>query len=419
MKASIIVIGNEIILGKTFDTNSGFLAKGMAELGIDLIRILKIGDEPDLIKETVNYCLNDSDLIITSGGLGPTKDDITKKAVADYLNLEIVVDEKLLENVKEKFRKFGYKKMPGVNISQAEIPKGAVIFPNDRGTASGLLVFKDRKMIIMLPGVPGEFEHLFNKQIKSYFKDILPERSFIISKTVRTSGIGESRLAEVIEPVLEDLIGIETAYLPSIGNVDIRFTGKNISPEEMEIQFEQIKKSIMPLIGKFVYGFDEEDQAENLGKQLKNLGYMIATAESCTGGLIAKMFTDVSGSSSFFERGLVTYSNESKIEHLGVRKKTLEKYGAVSKETAEEMAEGLKKVSRAKINVSITGIAGPTGGTKEKPVGTVFIGLSDDFGTIVKQHKFAGQRDQIRRRSALAVLNLVRGRLNDKKFYSN
>lgn len=419
MNASIIVVGNEILLGKTLDTNSAYLARVMADSGIDLIHILKIGDETECIKKAVDFCIKDTDIVVISGGLGPTKDDITKKAVADYLGLDIVVDEKLLKKVKEKFRKFGYTKMPSVNISQAEIPKGAFVFPNEYGTASGLLVYKDKRKIIMLPGVPAEFEYMCSEHLKPYFKNILPENNFIISKTIRTSGIGESSLAELIEPVIGNLPGISTAYLPTVGNVDIRFTGKNISLEQMEIRFAEIKKKILPLIGKFVYGYDEENQVENLGKKLKSNIIMVATAESCTGGLIAKMFTDVAGSSLFFERGLVTYSNESKMELLGVKRETLEKYGAVSEETAREMAEGLKKLSRAEINVSITGIAGPTGGTIEKPVGTVFIGLSDDHGTIIEKRKFAGQRDQIRRRSALTVLNFIRGRLNDKKFYSN
>ncbi|MFC1726820.1 competence/damage-inducible protein A [candidate division KSB1 bacterium] len=419
MRAVIIIIGNEILSGRTLDTNSRFLASGLTQLGINVKKIIKIGDSPEIIKKTVEECLKGAELLISSGGLGPTKDDITKKTIAEVFGRKIIVDNNLLEIVEKKFKSFGYKKMPETNISQAEIPEGAVAFPNDRGTAPGLLIKENEKMMIMLPGVPGELEYLFRNLIKPYLEKNLPSGNTIIARTIRTSGFGESKLSETIEPVLEGMNDLEMAYLPATGKVDIRFTSKGIPEEKMNRIFDSIKAKILPLIGRFVYGYDDEDQVENLGKMLSSRGLMVATAESCTAGMIAKMMTDVPGSSKYFERGVVTYSNESKMELLGVKEKTLIDFGAVSEQTAGEMAEGIKKKSRADICIAVTGIAGPDGGTAEKHVGTVFIGLCDEFGTIVKKYKFGGQRDQIRKRAALEALNLIRMRLNDKNFYSD
>jgi len=419
MKAGIVIIGNEILSGRTLDTNSNYLTRELIKEGIEPVKIIKISDNPELIKRTVSEITEEVDLIITTGGLGPTKDDITKKSVADVFGLKIKVDEELLKIVKKKFRSYGYKKMPSINISQAEIPENTEVFINERGTAHGLLIKVKGKRLILLPGFPSEVEYIFSKKIRPYLENEISKKSFIMSRTIRTSGIGESTLTEIIEPVLGNLENIEVAFLPSMGKVDISFTARGLSSSEMDREFEKIKKKLMPKIGKYIYGFDEEDMSENLGMLLKSKNLKIAVAESCTGGLISKMFTDVPGSSEYFERGVITYSNEAKIEILGVKKETLKKYGAVSEEIAREMAEGIKKISHADIGLSVTGIAGPAGGTLEKPLGTVFIGLCDNSGVLVRKFKFGGFRDQIRLRSARASLDLIRERINDKNIYSN
>jgi len=417
--AAVITIGNEILSGKTIDTNSAFIAQRLAEIGIQVIRTISVGDDIHEIQWAIKSSMDIAQLIICTGGLGPTRDDITKRAIAEALNKKIIVDEEQLHIVEEKFRSLGYKKMPETNLSQAEIPEGAVIFTNKRGTAPGLLISDLKSSVIMLPGVPEEMRGIIDYQVIPYLKANLPERDIIRTRTIRTTGMGESRIAEILEPVLPIKNSIEIAYLPDILGVDIRLTARGKNENKLRSQISKTEQLILDNIPEIIYGFDNDSLEAVIGEILRNFGLTLSIAESCTGGLIGDRITAVSGSSNYFDRGIVTYSNESKVELLGVKQKTLDSKGAVSQDVAAEMAEGIRVRSGCDIGVSTTGIAGPTGGTPQKPVGLVYIGLSDKFETIVKKLQLKGNRTRIKRQSAQAVLNLIRIRLNDKNLYCN
>lgn len=415
--AAVITIGNEILSGKTIDSNSAFIASSLTEIGITVNRILSVADSEQEILWAVKSACESSQLVISTGGLGPTKDDITKKAVAKYFKRKIIPDENQLEIVKQKFKEFGYSKMPETNISQAEIPEDAVVFSNPRGTAPGLLIKDAKNLFLMLPGVPEEMRGIIGDHLIPYLKKHLTARDIIISRTIRTTGMGESKVAEIIDPVLKRFTGIEIAFLPDITGVDIRLTAKGNNKESISEKINEAEKAIVETIPKIVYGFDDDTLELVVGRMLTEHKLKIAVAESCTGGLIGDRITSISGSSDYFERGIVSYSNESKIELLGVKKETIMEKGAVSEEVAAQMAEGLRAASGCDICVSSTGIAGPNGGTKEKPVGLVYIGLSDKLGTVVKKLQQRGERERIKRRSAQAAINLIRTRLHDTNFY--
>jgi len=418
-RAVVITIGNEILSGKTVNTNASYISKKLGETGIKTVRSISVGDERLDIQWAVKEACSSADIIICTGGLGPTWDDISKRTVSEYFGRSIKLDREQLRIVEEKFRALGYEKMPENNITQAEIPEGAVVFPNSRGTAPGLLIIDGSTHFFMLPGVPSEMKGLMPEQIIPYLQKTLQKQEIFLFRTIRTTGINESLLAELLHPVLGNLDDPEVAFLPNPYGVDVGLTTKGKNNEEILQKVRRIEEDILKIVSKYIYGYDDDTMESIVGFLLKKLDLSLSTAESCTGGLIGDRITAVPGSSEYFDRGVITYSNQSKIDLLDVDPSTLEEKGAVSEEIARQMAEGIRKKSGCDISIATTGIAGPSGGSPEKPVGLVYIALADKFGTVVHKLHFRGERTRIKQQTTQAALNLIRLRLNDKNLYSD
>lgn len=416
--AVIVTIGNEILSGKTVDSNSAFIARKLAENGIKVRKIISVSDEKPEIQWGVDAAVAAAPLVICTGGLGPTRDDITKRAVAELFGRKIIVDNEQLLIVEEKFRKYGYKQMPKSNITQAEKPENAILFPNPKGTAPGILIEEKQANIFMLPGVPFEMKALMEASVLPWLQKNVTAQDFIFSRTIRTTGMGESQIAEYLDPVLENIDDVEIAYLPGFTGVDIRLTVQGRESDDLHTKIADTEKIIMSNIDDIVYGFDSDKLEEIVGKLLVKNKLWLALAESFTGGLICSRLTDISGSSTYFESGAVTYSNESKTRLVNVSEDTLIAHGAVSEQVAAEMAEGAMKKNNCDVAISTTGIAGPTGGTKDKPTGLAYIGLADRYGTITKKLNIPGDRERIKRRATQLALDLLRKRLNDTDLYS-
>ena len=404
MKAETIAIGSELLLGQIANTNAQIISKALQDIGIDVYFHTCVGDNRDRIIEVFSAAIKRSDLIILTGGLGPTIDDLTKETISSYLKIPLEVDQHSLERIKKYFETHKII-MTKNNYKQALMPKNAVSIPNKRGTAPGVLLKYDSKIIVMLPGPPFEMEPMLMDTVIPYLSKLSSE--VIHSRVLKFYGLGESKLEEEIEDLLVNQTNPTSAPLAKMGEVTLRITAKADSVKKAQDLIEPLEKEILSRIGEYVYGYDNENIEEIVARFLSNNNLTLATAESCTGGLISHKLTNVPGVSKNFERGIISYSNRSKTELLGVKHNTLKKYGAVSEQTALEMAQGLRKLYQCDIGLSITGIAGPGGGTDKKPVGLVYIGYSDSKSDIVKKHIFRGIRKEIKERAANAALHLV------------
>jgi nicotinamide-nucleotide amidase len=405
MKSEIINVGTELLLGDILNTNSRYLSKKLAEIGIDVFFHSVVGDNKERLKSTVITALNRSDLIIITGGLGPTKDDITKEVICEVLDLELILDNNILSKIKCHFKSC-LKGMPHNNIKQAYIPKGSKILPNQIGTAPGFIIEENGKIIALLPGPPKELSSMFENYLQQYLSS--KSKHIIKSLTIKTIGIGESDLEMRIKDIIENQSNPTIATYAKEGQVEIRITAKATNEEVANCLINNVVDKITPVIKDYIYSYNNETLEELVYRMLLDRKLKIGFCESCTGGLIASRFTRIPGVSKVFEEGIITYSNESKLRELGVRKETLQKYGAVSKETALEMAIGLKKKSKVDIALSVTGIAGPTGGTKEKPVGLVFIGLVTDKNQKCIKYNLKGNRTDIQKKTADRAFNEIR-----------
>lgn len=412
MKAEIISVGTEILLGDIVNTNSQFLAKELAALGIEVYHQSTVGDNKQRLLECFDESLKRSDLVITTGGLGPTGDDMTKETAAEYFGQELELHKPSLEVLESFFVKTG-KKMAENNMKQVYFPKDAIVLKNNNGTAPGAILKKDDKSIIVLPGPPREMKAMFNESVKPYLQQFTKE--MLISKTLRLYGIGESNLELEILDIIDEQTNPTVALYAKELEVTIRITAK---AENEELAFELIKpveEKIKDRVGKYVYTEGDISVSEGesaledaVSKLLVEKNLTIAVAESCTGGLVSSSLINYPGISSVFLEGCVTYSNESKMKRLGVKKETLEDFGAVSEQTAIEMAEGIAKGFGANIGISTTGVAGPGGGTEEKPVGLVYTAIYINGKTIVKKNIFNGDRRKIRLRATRDLLNELR-----------
>lgn len=403
MKSEIISVGSELLLGNTVNTNASFLSRKLAELGIDVFYHTVVGDNVYRLKTITKIALDRSDLIIYTGGLGPTEDDLTKEVVSETLGVDLELDNVHLAKIKKYFEKRNMK-MTDNNIKQAYIIKDSKVLNNDIGTAPGVFFnWKDKK-IILLPGPPTEMKTMFN----NYTAPLLKQDSIIKSKTIRTMGIGESSLEELIKDLVIEQSNPTIATYAKQGQVEIQVTGKGKNEKEIDLIIDPLVKEIGKRLGEYIYSYNNESIEEVFFKQLKKNHMTVAFCESCTGGLVSSRFTAIPGASQVFERGIVTYSNNSKIEELNVKESTLKTYGAVSEETAKEMAIGLLNKSNVDMALSITGIAGPTGGTKDKPVGLVYIGLASKDKSYVIKNIFTGSRQDIQNKAANKVF--VEGR---------
>ena len=391
MKVSIINIGDELLIGQVVNTNASAMAQMLTEAGMEVGKTVVVGDSRDDIWQAVDEAMHSSDAVLVTGGLGPTKDDITKKLLCDYFQSVLVESPVALENVRRIFAVRGFELTP-VNRAQALVPKCCEVLNNDVGTAP-CMWFGGKTVLVSLPGVPHEMEWLMaNRVIPKLQKTFLTET--IINKNILTQGIGESFLSDLIEPwelALPECIRL--AYLPVAGMTKLRLTAR--LPHDFPLStFHFPLEGLYKLAGQYIVGEDCETLAELVHKTLTERGLTLATAESCTGGTIASQLTAQAGASAYFKGGVVAYSNEVKECALGVQHSTLEAHGAVSEETAREMAEGVRKRLGADLAIATTGIAGPDGGTKEKPVGTVWIAVADATHTEAQLLSFPGRRRQ-------------------------
>jgi nicotinamide-nucleotide amidase len=420
MKAEIIIIGDEILHGELVDTNSPFIAEKLTYEGVEVVFATSVGDDINKIAEAFDTAESRADVIIATGGLGPTSDDLTKKAIVKAFKRNLVFHEEILKEIEKSFEKRG-KSMPKINQNQALIPQGAKPLANLWGVAPGIFIEADTQsekgsiLFFSLPGVPLEMKWMLENEVLPILRSKKPD-NFTFRKTLRTTGISESALYERIEGVLEPKGDVKVAFLPSYLGVDVRLTVNLMQKNEASqmdarpgrAKIEELEQKIREILGTYIYGVDDQTLEEVAGKLLSDKGKTIAVAESCTGGLIGTKLTNVSGSSHYFERGVVTYSNQAKTELLGVPQRILDKYGAVSEQTATLMAEGVRKSAKTDYGLSSTGIAGPTGGTPEKPVGLVYIGFAWENDSIAHKFQFGGDRITNRELATQAALNIVR-----------
>ena len=371
MNAAIIAIGNELLNGQSSDTNSKYLVQMLKSIGIATISIQITEDNNQKIIAALNSIGKDVNVVLVTGGLGPTHDDVTMTAAAQYFNSEIVHSEVAFRKIKELLLKRGIQSRNVSIKRQARVPEKAELIPNQHGTAQGLKFYKDGRHYYFLPGVPVEMKNMFEEFIMPKLSQQNPNR--IISRTIHATGISESALYEIIERWISENPHINVSILPHFPEVRISLSAQGYKGAK---NVDKAVRELSLLIGDNIFGFDDDTLESVVAKQLIEHKQTIATAESCTGGLIANRLTDISGSSVYFMQGLVTYSNQSKIDRLRVSEETLQKFGAVSHETALEMARNVRKLAETDIGLSTTGIAGPSGGSIEKPVGTVYIGFS-------------------------------------------
>lgn len=412
--AEIVTIGTEILLGDLVDTNTTWLSRRLAALGVGIYRHTTIGDNRERIIGALRDAAARADLVITTGGLGPTSDDLTNECLAVLTGREMVEYPQAREHVDEMFRKFG-RKPTSSNYKQALFPKGTELIPNPLGTAMGALLDTDGTLFATLPGVPSEMKRMFADTLEP----LIQSRSdgSIVSRTLWFAGIGESALAEKVQDFL-DATDPTVAPLAGQGKVRLRITTRAATPEEAEAKIAPVEKEILSRVGEFFFGEDDETLESAVGRLLGERGATVALAESCTGGLLAKRLTDVPGSSAYFVEGLVTYSNESKERLLGVPRELIEEHGAVSEPVARKMAEGARALAGSDYGLSVTGVAGPGGGTEEKPVGLVYVGISDGEDTTAERvdlSAWSESREAVRERSANRALDLLRLRLEQAR----
>jgi nicotinamide-nucleotide amidase len=410
-EVELLAIGNELLLGETVDTNSAWIAQRLAAAGITVARKTTVGDDVALIRHALHDALARAGTVICTGGLGPTPDDLTRHAVAEHYNRPIVVDEAWVDVLRERYARRGIS-MPEINRVQGEHPEGATLLPNARGTAPGIVMDDPGKgMTILLPGVPSEMRALMDEQVVPLLQQRLQPSATVASRLLRTAGISEAALAERIADLAVAVQPpLSLAFLPHVSGVDLRIT----APATATPLVQACADALRERLGSLVYTEGSADLSTVVGEMLKERSMTLALAESCTGGLLAKRLTDQGGSSAYLLAGFVTYSNKAKHDHLGVRTETLATHGAVSELCAREMAEGARRAGSADVAISITGVAGPGGGSDEKPVGTVWIGVAFADATHAQLFRFPGDRGEIRERSAQNALDMLRRALLER-----
>jgi len=404
----IISIGNEILFGKTINTNASFIADQLYTIGIEVQKVITIADNKDQIFNTLKTSFLETDLIVMTGGLGPTKDDITKQVICDYFQVGQVMDQKTLDNIQVMFKKRGFN-LNEINRLQASIPEGSVALSNKNGTAPGIWIEKDQKILVAMPGVPFEMKSIVENEMIPLLKSKIGNQHSVIHKEIITAGIGESALSELVESwELALPKHITLAYLPSPGKLMLRLTGRTENGDtqqlnsELNVQLSQLKK----IAKNYIISDQNQSLEEVIGKLLIQKKAKMAVAESCTGGYLAHLITSVPGASQYFEGGLVSYSNEVKKEILNVRELNLKKHGAVSEFVVNDMAINAMGLFDVDYTIAVSGIAGPDGGTPEKPVGTVWIAVADPMRVIAEKFTFGseGGREVVIQRAARAAL---------------
>lgn len=406
MKCEIISVGTELLLGNIINTNSKYISERLADLGFDVNYHITVGDNEGRLVDAGKISFERSELLIFTGGLGPTDDDITRETVAKLMGLTIRNDEVILSKIKGFYDRLN-RSMPDINKKQANVPEGAIVLDNPNGTAPGLILTKDGKYAVLLPGPPKEMVPMFEDKVVPWLRKI-GSNTVIESKTLRIVGVGESSVQEQLQHIFDKQTNPTVAPYAKTSETHLRVTAKASSKEEAHKMILPVVKKIEEILGDNIYGYDNNTLEMVILDLAKKKNLFISTAESCTGGLIANRITDVSGSSEVFLGSVVSYSNEMKINILGVKEETIKNHGAVSSETAAEMAEGIRKITGSNIGISTTGIAGPGGGSAEKPVGLAYIGIATDKGTKTFKTFAMGNREKIKWNVSTKALDILR-----------
>ena len=417
MKVSVITIGDEILIGQIVDTNSAWIAKRLNEVGLELSKIYSISDTETAILRTLSRAKEFSDIVIITGGLGPTNDDITKHTLAKYFDDKLVRNQEVLLHIKELFKKFGVEKINKLNEKQADLPSKCRVLFNKLGTASGMWFEKDKKHFISLPGVPHEMKFLMSTYVLPELQSRFSQ-AVIVHKTILTQGVPESILADIIYTWEQELpSSVKLAYLPSEGRVRLRLSTRGTDEEALNLAVDQQIEKLQGIIPKLIFGEENDTLEQRVGQELMRLKANVASAESCTGGYVAHLLTQVDGSSAYYKGSVLAYDNSIKESLLGVQSKTIKHFGVVSKQVVEEMALGVQKIMNVDYAIATSGIAGPTGGTEETPVGTIWTAVASPNGVQAVKYQMGTERLwNIKRSSSAVLLDLLHIlERNDKK----
>ena len=405
-KASVISIGDEIINGQTVNTNAAYLSDQLLSIGVPVVSSYIIGDDVDLIVRTLNLASDDADVVLLTGGLGPTDDDLTREAFAKFLGVGLQLQNELLERIQDFFRMRNLQ-MPANNKVQAYIPAGTKALTNNLGTAPGIIGQRKGKLLIAMPGVPAEMKQMFEESVLTELKKIA-DRQVVIVRKVKCFGTGESNIAEMLGHLMKRGRNPLINCTAGCGVITLHIIATAEEKNKAEQMAEEDEKLLTKLLGNLIYGCGEQTLGEVVGERLAQQKKTIAVAESCTGGCLAKLLTDVPGASRYVRYGWVTYSNAAKTSELGVKGDLIEKHGAVSEQVTEAMAKGARKRAGADFAIGITGIAGPTGGSEQKPIGLMYIAIDSDNICETKRFIMTGDRETIRLRAAETALNMLR-----------
>ncbi len=412
MNAAIISIGDELLIGQTINTNASYIGENLSAIGVEVQTVFTISDKEQDILSTLSLCQNKYQLVVLTGGLGPTNDDITKLTLAKYLGAELVINEEVLENVQAFFKSYGRSIKP-VNELQAQVPVGSEVLMNDMGTAPGMWMRKSATIFVSLPGVPREMRYLVKEKLLSKLQENF-ELPIIYSHHILTQGIGESYIAEEIADIEEALPqGLSLAYLPSRGLVKLRVTGRGASQQKVEQVVHQQVRLIEKRIERHVFGSNQETLSGVIGGFLRRRNMTVSVAESLTGGALGQEITGQVGSSAYFLGGVLSYDAQVKIRELGVDPEIIEQHTSVCEQVATQMASGARSKFKSDFSIATTGLAGPQGGSEEVPVGTVYVAIASRDGVVCKHFTFGGERSGVVRRTVLASLNMLRILLQD------
>ena len=406
MRAEIIFTGTELLLGQVLNTHAQYLGRELSALGIGISRHTTVGDDWDELRKVLREALERAELVITTGGLGPTTDDITLAAIADVLGLPLVLNETVLSWIEEYFAKRN-QPVPENLTRQAYFPAGATLLPNAAGTAPGCVVEKNNRTVIALPGPPHELMPMFETHVMPFLASRLSAKGTLYFRVVKVTGLAEFAVQNLLRN-LEGREKVRLGYIAKPGEVHVRIAAEGCDAAEARELVTGMVEEVHARLGDFIFAYDEECIEDVTGKLLRAKGYTVAVAESCTGGLLSARLTDIPGSSAYFMGGVVAYDNETKKRILGVREEILREKGAVSFQTAVAMAEGVRRLLSTDAGIGITGIAGPSGGTPEKPVGLVYVAVAVPGKTVVKKYLFSGGRFAVRQGAANAALKMLR-----------
>lgn len=407
LKAEIVTIGDELITGGVVDTNSSFIARNLTSIGIEITMFSSVGDDASLVERAVSSALERSDLVIVTGGIGPTGDDITREAISEMAGRKLALNAEILDLIKERFLKMGLEMGSG-DKKQAFFPEGAETVKNPMGTAWGFILRHQKKLLIVLPGVPRELKAMMTESIIPFLAGEEREERVFKSRTLKVFGITETRIEESLRDTMIEYGRVRWSFLPNYPENHIKITVEGKNGAEVERTLKEVEAEIFKRLGHYIFGFDDQTLESVAGDLLRSRKMTLAVAESCTGGLITHRLTNIPGSSDYLNQGVVAYSNQAKIDILGVPASIIKKFGAVSEQTARKMAEGVRRIGKATLGLAVTGVAGPGGGTPESPVGKVFIALADAEETGVKDYNFFGNRESIKLMTSQVALNLLR-----------